>query len=99
MHLHEFLRELHTILKPRTYLEVGVQYGTSLALAEKSAVAYGVDPNPLIWGSNHHRDNQEIFAVESDDFFAQMTPHIPAIDFGFIDGLHLFDRDGDNVLR
>lgn len=92
MHLHEFLAHLHDVLKPRVYLEVGVQYGTSLALAERSAIAYGVDPNPLIWGSTHHRDNQEIYAVPSDEFFAQMSAHLPHVDLGFIDGLHLFEQ-------
>lgn len=92
MHLHEFLRHLHAILKPQVYLEVGVQYGTSLALAEKSYVAYGVDPNPLIWGGNNHRDNQEIYAMDSDEFFAQMSKHISRVDLGFIDGLHLYEQ-------
>lgn len=92
MHLHEFLHGLHAVLKPRVYLEVGVQYGTSLALAERSQLAYGVDPHPLIWGSTHHRDNQELYAVESDEFFAKMSAHLPHVDLGFIDGLHLFEQ-------
>lgn len=92
MHLHEFLREIHAILKPQVYLEVGVQYGTSLALAEHSTVAIGVDPNPLIWGSPHSRDNQELYAIESDDFFTQMSEHVPRVNLGFIDGLHLFEQ-------
>ena len=30
---HEFLQALHELLHPEVYLEIGVQYGTSLALA------------------------------------------------------------------
>ena len=40
----ELLSELHRVLEPRSYLEVGVRHGKSLELA--SCPAVGVDPVP-----------------------------------------------------
>lgn len=114
MHLHEFLKELHVILKPRVYLEVGVQYGTSLVVAEGSEVAIGIDPQPLIHFSQNQRPNQVLHHITSDTFFrreddwmraarATGVSYIPLrIDLGFIDGLHLFEqalRDFANMER
>lgn len=103
MHLHEFLRRVHEVLKPEVYLEVGVQYGTSLALAEKSRLAIGVDPQPLMWATDNQRPNQEVYAMASDTWFefTKMPIH-PPVNLGFIDGLHLFEqalRDFMNMER
>lgn len=60
---HEFLAWLHEFLDPKVYLEIGVQHGTSLRLAQPGCAAYGVDPDPLIgWG--------RVFRATSDQFFA-----------------------------
>jgi len=100
---HEFLAALHEIMRPPTYLEVGVQYGTSLELAQYSETAIGIDPNPLV----QEHGNQKIYRMTSDEFFASAHP-APAdgpgwqIDMAFIDGMHLFEyalRDFCNIER
>lgn len=93
---HEFLAQLHELLRPRVYLEIGVQYGTSLALAVHSETAIGVDPEPLIPASG----NQQLFQQTSDDFFRGNIG--PPVDLAFIDGQHLSEyawRDFWNVSR
>lgn len=93
---HEFLAELHLILKPQLYLEIGVQYGYSLALATCPAI--GIDPYPRVTASGQ----QAIYALESDAFFAQPGLTLPPIDLAFIDGMHLFEyalRDFMNIQR
>lgn len=86
MHLHEFLAEVHAIVKPKVYLEVGVQHGTSLNLSKAAELAIGVDPAPL----HVPCCNQAIYNQESDTFFASGAMGVVRreIDFGFIDGLH-----------
>lgn len=107
MHLHEFLAELHSVVQPKTYLEVGVQYGTSLKLAHAATLAIGVDPMPL----HNAEGNQLVWSMPSDDYFAvraeqdKAWPSNPAelgIDFGFVDGLHHYEqalRDFLNIER
>lgn len=94
---HEFLAALHELLRPKVYLEVGVQYGTSLALAVHSEVAIGIDPNPLIDVSG----NQVLFHLTSDEYFGKNFLVIPEqIDLAFIDGSHLAEdalRDFINI--
>jgi hypothetical protein len=98
---HEFLQQLHEILKPSTYLEIGVQSGASLALAQHSKVAIGIDPAPVLsvglppWAKVLHST--------SDEFFALGAPKLPRtwpIDLAFIDGMHLWEyalRDFMNI--
>ena len=96
---HEFLAQLHDLLRPRGYLEIGVQHGTSLALAKCPAI--GIDPAPMLQG--HFKDTQ-IFTMTSDDFFEKRGFVIDptALDLVFIDGMHLYEyalRDFENVER
>ena len=87
---YEFLAKLHELLRPKVYLEVGVQTGASLALAAYSELAIGVDPYPLINATG----NQQIHAMKSNDFFNGMmgvTHDAPVIDLAYIDGSHLFE--------
>jgi hypothetical protein len=97
---HEFLAALHELLRPRVYLEVGVQHGTSLALAAYSERAIGIDPEPSLL-LQHERHGQEVYAVTSDAFFGEHFEVIPEqIDLAFIDGSHLFEdalRDFMNI--
>lgn len=111
MHLHEFLHEVNRIILPRTYLEVGVQTGTSLRAGGQGAkLAVGIDPEPQCEG----RGGQLLFHMTSDQFFAQnKLPEVvlhdsedpnnfQKIDLGFIDGLHHFEqalRDFLNIER
>ena len=94
------LTDLHHALSPRSYLEIGVRFGRSLALARGPAV--GVDPAPEIRVSLP--PGTRVFDQTSDDFFAdnQNSDIIESIDFAFIDGLHRFEaalRDFMNVER
>lgn len=93
---HEFLAQLHSLLKPRRYLEVGVQYGTSLNLAIHSETAIGIDPLPLC----EPHGNQQIFSVTADEFFQYYMAPDDWIDLAFIDGSHLVEdalRDFINI--
>lgn len=99
---HDLLRELHELYRPRTYFEIGVQRGHSLALSRVPTVA--VDPAFTV-NSEIHCDVQLVKAT-SDDFFRRDDPFahfrgIP-VDLAFIDGMHLFEfvlRDFINVER
>ena len=87
---HQFLAMLHDLLKPKVYLEIGVQYGLSLDLASAANVAIGIDPAPLV----APKGNQIIFKNTSNDYFATFgavgAQHRP-VDLAFIDGSHLFE--------
>lgn len=95
---YSFLALLHQALQPRGYLEVGVQLGGSLALAQCPAV--GIDPNPLI----NAVGQQVIFTMTSDQFFSEHRPILDtlSLDIVYLDGSHLFEdtlRDFMNVER
>jgi len=102
-----FLTGLHRLVRPKTYLEVGVQHGYSLNLAFAAEVAIGVDPQPLI----APQGNQTVYKMESDAFFhavhnrgavRSVDPNgrewdhgtatvLPPIDLAYIDGMHLIE--------
>jgi len=42
----EIISMLHAHLRPRTYLEIGVESGQSIALARRETRAIGIDPSP-----------------------------------------------------
>lgn len=93
---HEFLAELHKVIKPRRYLEIGVQYGTSLNLAADAEIAIGIDPVPQCWATG----NQKLHAMTSDDYFLYEAAPEDTYDFAFIDGSHRFEdalRDFINI--
>ncbi len=94
MNRHQFLAELHRILNPRGYVEIGVQTGASLRLA--SCPALGIDPNPVV--AYPLPSTTVIVAETSDEFFArtrsaQWMSGLPQpVDLAFIDGLHLHEQ-------
>lgn len=93
---HEFLTELHKVVQPRRYLEVGVQYGHSLKLAAAADTAVGIDPVPQCMAVG----NQSIFSMTSDEYFMYHMPPEETVDLAFIDGSHVFEdalRDFINV--
>jgi hypothetical protein len=100
----EVLARIHTGLRPRTYLEIGVAHGESLALAQPPTLAIGVDPSPRI--RVPILESTRLVAQRSDEFFARpdltgILGDLP-VDVAFIDGLHLFEqvlRDFVNVER
>lgn len=89
----ERLIEVHAHLLPRTYLEIGVAQGRTIALAKSATIAVGVDPEPRI--EKALDPSCRIFAEPSDDFFAR--DDLAAIfggkplDLAFIDGMHKFE--------
>jgi predicted O-methyltransferase YrrM len=92
-HYTLILRQLHQRLKPATYLEIGVETGQSMALAEPATRCIGIDPAPCVTHTLPPRC--DIFAQTSDSFFEQfdvceLLGH-QAIDFAFIDGMHVFE--------
>lgn len=91
---HDFLHSLHELLRPATYLEIGVQTGRSLAQAQPPTHAIVVDPAPQI--SVPIAVGYDLFPMTSDDFFARQWPDflnedIP-VDLAFIDGMHLVEN-------
>lgn len=88
---------LHVRLRPRGYLEIGVQHGDSLRLARCPAI--GIDPYPL---TTLYPNSTVVHTVTSDEFFANHEPPLIShpIDLAFIDGMHLFEyalRDFMNI--
>lgn len=70
MNRHDFLRNLHTLTKPRNYLEIGVNDGRSLALSRVPSIA--VDPAFKI--TVPIRCDVHLVKATSDDFFAREDP-------------------------
>jgi hypothetical protein len=100
----EVLGRIHRYLRPRTYLEVGVETGLSMRLAGPRPRAIGIDPDPKL--SEPLGPNVRFFQETSDAFFARHDVRAELgglpVDLAFIDGLHLFDyalRDFMNVER
>ncbi len=103
-HYFDLIRRLHVALRPRTYLEVGVHTGKSLALAGPETQLIGVDPIPAI--RSRINDTARLFFETSDEFFSrynvrELLGGLP-VDMAFIDGMHLFEyalRDFRNIER
>lgn len=70
MNRHEFLRELHRAVRPRNYLEIGVNDGRSLALSRVPSIA--VDPAFRV--TVPIRCDVQLARATSDDFFAAPDP-------------------------
>lgn len=99
---HDLLRGLHEVLLPRTYLEIGVNEGSSLTLSRAKSV--GVDPDFVVRRPLHC--DLDLVKAKSDDFFARpdALAHFDGVpvDLAFIDGMHLSEyalRDFINVER
>jgi hypothetical protein len=94
-HYREVLARLHALLRPETYLEIGVETGATLALAGACRVAVGVDPDP---GALEVRlpACARTYAMTSDAFFATETRESAfggrPVELTFIDGMHWFEH-------
>ncbi len=88
------LARFHEALRPRVYLEIGVDAGRTLSLARPPTVALGVDPAAKEGGA--FSAETLLFPVESDVFFAsgQAGRALAGrpVDLAFVDGLHLFEQ-------
>jgi hypothetical protein len=98
------LRALHTILKPRTYFEIGSEAGISLSLAECASVA--VDPAfGLKKDVIRRKPSLHLYHTTSDAFFRSVDPTAilgDKIELAFLDGMHLYEfllRDFMNTER
>lgn len=92
-----WLTRLHQVLRPQVYLEIGVESGQTLRLAQAPTVAIGIDPVPAPDAAPHGTDGSaaqtHIHAVTSQAFFAspQSIAEIPGpVELAFIDGDHGF---------
>lgn len=101
----EVLARIHRLLRPDTYLEIGVEHGATLALATTASVAAGVDPAELPLEKPLPR-GARLYRMKSDDFFERETPNGVfggrTVDLTFIDGMHWFEyavRDFANAER
>jgi len=87
----DFLRHLHTMLKPQRYLEIGVRWGHSLGAARCPTIA--IDP---AFNINQELNAEvHLFRTTSDEYFSRPDPLGPVgghpFDLSFIAGLHLFE--------
>ncbi|MBS0558641.1 MAG: class I SAM-dependent methyltransferase [Proteobacteria bacterium] len=98
------LRRLHTELRPSSYLEIGTQFGDSLAFVACPSIA--IDPG------FHMKTNVigtksicAFYQMQSDDYFARHDPKAVLggpIEMAFLDGMHRCEfllRDFINVER
>src|SRR5256885_3192075 len=67
-HYLEVMARIHEAVKPRTYVEIGVERGTSLRLIKAPTLAIGIDPEPKLAGPL--APNQKVFAETSGHFFS-----------------------------
>jgi hypothetical protein len=99
------LARIHRVLRPDTYLEIGVETGATLALATTATRAAGVDPaecpSPQLLPPS-----AKLYRMESDAFFAVESKESVfggrGADLTFIDGMHWFEyalRDFVNAER
>ena len=91
---------LHRVFRPRTYLEIGVSKGGSLARSRAKSI--GVDPAFAITAELNC--DVRLFRATSDDFFTREDAfaHFDGVpvDVAYIDGMHLAEfalRDFMNV--
>jgi len=100
----DVLRRMHELVRPRSYLEIGVETGATLAFAHAAARAIGVDPDASKLRRELVPANARVFHETSDAFFARQSCEQALgghkLDLAFIDGMHLFEyalRDFMNV--
>lgn len=98
----DVISTVHSILCPKSYLEIGTQTGNTLALAKCASIA--VDPNfQLESNVVGEKPVCSLFQMGSDDFFEKHNPTMifgRNIDLAFLDGMHLYEfllRDFINI--
>jgi predicted O-methyltransferase YrrM len=87
----DVLAVLHRELRPRGYLEIGVETGASLALADAPSIV-GVDPDLSLLRREAVRPQTRLFEMKSEDFFLEHSAEEvllgTPLDLTFIDGMH-----------
>jgi len=89
----DLLSAFHAHLRPRTYIEVGVSSGGSIALARPETRVIGIDPAPDVKFPLAARTS--VHRCTSDEYFATHDVRseldgLP-LDLAFIDGMHRFE--------
>jgi hypothetical protein len=100
----EFVREVVVRTGAKSYLEIGVHNGSTLAVIDCAAI--GVDPQ-FVFDRNPmgKKPTLHLYQMGSDDFFRAHDPRAifgRPVDVAFLDGLHLFEyllRDFINTER
>src|SRR5262249_10166906 len=91
----DVLRRLHELVRPRTYLEIGVETGATLALAQTAERAIGIDPDASKLRRELLPQTARVFHETSDAFFERTTRAqqlgAQRVDLAFIDGMHWFE--------
>lgn len=87
------LQRLHEVLRPKTYLEIGVQQGDSLTVARCASIA--IDPAFHIAPGNIEgvfaKPELHFYQMGSDEFFDRHSPKTifgAPVDMAFLDGMH-----------
>jgi tetratricopeptide (TPR) repeat protein len=90
----DVISRFHAHLKPKRYVEIGIETGRTLAKARPPTIAIGIDPNPII--RVEFEAETKIYPVTSNNFFDKYDLATemgrPVVDFVFLDGLHLFEQ-------
>jgi hypothetical protein len=101
---HYLLQRFHHLLQPKSYIEIGVMTGASVAHAKPPTVVVGIDPHPRLLSAPN--TVCKIYPLTSDNYFASRDPRrdieAETVDLAFIDGMHLFEqvlRDFINIER
>lgn len=96
---YQLLNHAHKILKPSSYIEIGVASGKSLALTRYGTHSIGIDPAATNIDSLFYHsleENSLLFPMTSDDFFRTQNVAAligqPTFDMAFIDGHHSFEQ-------
>jgi len=91
----DVLRRLHELVRPRTYLEIGVETGATLAFAGAAERAIGIDPDASKLRAESLPPHARVFHETSDAFFERQTRAQALgahhVDLAFIDGMHWFE--------
>jgi hypothetical protein len=90
----QILATLHETLHPKTYLEIGVETGSTLAVARCASI--GIDPEFQFGDIDlvkqiTAKPSLMLYQMASDAFFAQFNPTVlfgAPIDMAFLDGMH-----------
>lgn len=95
----DVLADIHDLMQPDFYLEIGVRKGNSLAIASCQSIA--IDPAPDL---KNVADAVELYECTSDDFFFFHAESAISekVDLAFIDGMHHVEfvlRDFMNLER
>ncbi len=88
-----FLPQVHSLINPHHYIEIGIRHGYSLSISPH-AQKIAIDPAYGRADMQHDVANTTFFRCTSDSFFennlqADILPH--SYDLGYIDGMHLFE--------